>query len=82
MIPTLFPGQIVIALSKSPHVGDVVIAIQNGREVVKRVAHIQPHSLMLSGDNQEQSTDSRTLGPVAMSAIRGVVIWPRFHHGE
>ena len=79
MYPTYKNGQIIILSPlKKAKVGSVVMAVQNKREVLKRVVKItNNHMVELRGDNAAASTDSRTLGPVTMNAILGVVIWPK-----
>ena len=79
MKPTLKNGQIVVtSLFKKPKVGHVVIAIQNKREVVKRIVAIHKDwQVDLRGDNPTASTDSRTHGTVPLRCVQGVVIWPR-----
>lgn len=78
MVPTLKQGQLVWASSfKNPKVGDVVVAVQNGREVVKRVDAITDSwQVRLLGDNTQASTDSRQLGSIPKRHIQGVVFWP------
>lgn len=74
MLPAFRPGDVVISLRVSSRKGDVVIARQNGREVIKRVATIELGNYYLQGDNMKRSTDSRTLGPVKRTDIIGRVI--------
>ena len=79
MYPTYKNGQVVVVSPlKKAKVGSVVMAVQNKREVMKRIVQISnDHMVELRGDNTEESTDSRTLGPVTMNSILGVVVWPR-----
>jgi nickel-type superoxide dismutase maturation protease len=79
MYPTYKNGQVVVVSPlKKAKVGSVVMAVQNKREVMKRIVKItNDHMVELRGDNAEESTDSRTLGPVTMNAILGVVVWPK-----
>lgn len=79
MSPTYKQGQIVIvSLLKKPALHSVVIAVQGGREVMKRVVGIDTNLMVdLRGDNTEHSTDSRQLGRVHVRKILGVVIWPK-----
>ena len=79
MLPTLRPGQtLLISQFSRPKVGDVVLAIQNNREVVKRISAISNGGqVTLMGDNKAASTDSRSLGTVTITKIHGVVWWPR-----
>lgn len=73
MLPSLSPGGIIIAFRTQPRTGDIVIAHQGGREVVKRVKSITDKGVYLVGDNLSESTDSRELGTVPKSAILGVM---------
>lgn len=77
MLPTLEPGTLVIALRLPPRMGDVVVAWQAEREVIKRVTDSSSDGIFLQGDNLSQSTDSRTHGLVAQNQIYGRVVWPR-----
>ncbi len=79
MYPAYKNGQVVLVSPlKKAKVGSVVMAVQGKREVLKRIAKItNNHMVELRGDNPAESTDSRTLGPVTMNAILGVVIWPK-----
>ena len=78
MQPTLRPGQLVFAIkSKQYSVNNLVIAKQDSREVLKRIAKINNGQYFLTGDNAQASTDSRQLGTVDAQAILGRVIWPK-----
>jgi len=79
MEPTLLEGRVIIATTfKTPKVGDVVVAVQNGREVVKRISKItNDWQVTLLGDNQGHSTDSRHHGSIPKRKILGVVVWPK-----
>lgn len=77
MSPALHPGHVVIFLRRPPRTGDVVIAVVNGREIVKRVARITQNGLQLLGDNSAASTDSRQFGLVPHAAVKGKLVWPR-----
>ena len=74
MLPGLAPGAVIMAFRRNPKAGDVVIARQAGREVVKRIEKIAKERYYLHGDNSLESTDSREFGPVAKSDILGVVM--------
>lgn len=78
MEPTLKSGTIVIAIkAKQLKVGNVVIAELDGRQVIKRISHIDNDEYHLLGDNLKHSSDSRTKGAVCRSKIYGRVVWPR-----
>lgn len=73
-MPTLPPGSLVVVMSRSARVGDVVIArAPSGREIVKRVERIDAKGYFVVGDNRLDSTDSREFGSISKSAILGVV---------
>ena len=64
MAPTLLPGDrlVVARLHRTPRVGEVVLAPDPGeprRELVKRVASVDPGGVALRGDNVAASTSSR-----------------------
>ena len=91
MAPTLEPGDTLLLLPAGPHglpwlrgappAGSIVIAEREGRLDVKRVAAwpvgtLQtPDALWLLGDNTAASSDSRQVGPVPLSALRGIVLF-------
>jgi phage repressor protein C with HTH and peptisase S24 domain len=78
MEPALREGQVVFAHHiRSFREGQVVVAIVEGREVIKRIAKIDRHKVYLQGDNSQESTDSRAYGPIVDTLIKGVVFWPR-----
>ena len=74
MMPVLRPGQIVIGWRKRPVAGDIVLARQMGREVVKRIETVKKDSVYLVGDNRTESHDSRHYGPVAFRDIIGSIM--------
>jgi nickel-type superoxide dismutase maturation protease len=87
MVPTLLPGDRVVVLRglgplrPAIHVGDLVALVDPrapGRTIVKRVAGTEGNRVVVRGDNEAASTDSRHFGPVDSGAIRGRVIY-RYH---
>lgn len=54
--------------------GQIVVARQAGRPVVKRLAGRQAGGWDVRGDNPVVSTDSRQLGPVPSKDVLAVVI--------
>ena len=55
MTPTLIPGQLIFATGLlKPKVGDIVIAKQDSREVVKRIELIANNKAKLTGDNPHE----------------------------
>lgn len=74
MMPRLHPGDIVFGTTRRIiRKGDIVVALVDGREVIKRVANISGSNVSLMGDNAAHSTDSRDYGAVSKSAIMGVM---------
>ncbi len=83
MVPTLVPGAEVLVnpfayRSTQPQPGDLVVAWhpeQPGLKIIKRVTVVLPDkSCWLSGDNPDESTDSRQWGAVSPSQILGRVV--------
>jgi nickel-type superoxide dismutase maturation protease len=79
MFPVLHNGDEVIVDEKaSVGIGDVVIArhpFKESIEMAKRITAIDANGkFFLVGDNSEESTDSRTFGPVSLDCIKGKVI--------
>ena len=80
MEPALRDGDwvIVAPLARPPRVGEIVLARDPRvaeRLVLKRVARVKGGACMLLGDRPEESTDSRTFGPVALSAVLGRAVF-------
>jgi nickel-type superoxide dismutase maturation protease len=78
MRPALEPGDHVLVVRLRPRVGDVV-AVRDprapDRTIVKRVATIDAHGVVVVGDNRAASTDSRTFGPVPRRDVLGRVVY-------
>lgn len=59
----------------------MLVALPDRPLAVKRLVAIEPDGrIRVEGDNELASTDSRTLGALPPTAVRGVVlarIWPR-----
>jgi nickel-type superoxide dismutase maturation protease len=86
MVPTLRHGDRVLvwlrAPRRTPTIGRIVVVELPERPLsVKRLTAVDPDGrVRVEGDNEFGSTDSRSLGPVPASALRGVVLfrlWPR-----
>jgi signal peptidase I len=58
MAPTLLPGDRLLVVRAPPRAGDVVLAREGHRELVKRVAALDPAGIALAGDNASASTDA------------------------
>ena len=87
MVPTLLPGDRVLVLAglgplrPSIRTGDLVALADPrdpGRIMIKRVAGFDGSRVVVRGDNEGASTDSRHFGPVDPSTLRGRVIY-RYH---
>jgi nickel-type superoxide dismutase maturation protease len=82
MLPALHPGdRLLVRRQGRIRPGDVVAVVDPrlaSRTMVKRVAGVGPAGVTVLGDNPAASTDSRTLGPVARSAVRGRVFYRYF----
>lgn len=79
MVPGLQPGQDILSFNwfYKPEVGDLVVIKKNGKEMIKRVSKIldRKNLIFVTGDNANESTDSRHFGPVSMDQIVGRVIY-------
>jgi len=84
MEPALRAGDwiVVSSLSRPPRVREIVL-VRDPRDpenvMLKRVAPVSDGACTVLGDRSEESTDSRTFGPVESGAVRGVVrfrYWP------
>ncbi|HEU4914584.1 MAG TPA: S26 family signal peptidase [Candidatus Saccharimonadales bacterium] len=79
MEPSLRAGAVVVVRGRTDAIapGDVVVIKHGGLEKVKRVRFVNGNRLFVIGDNQENSTDSRTFGWLYLSAVKGRIVWPR-----
>jgi inner membrane protease subunit 1 len=74
MEPALRAGDwiVVQSLSRPPRVGEIVL-VRDPRDpdnvMVKRVAGVADGACTVVGDRPEQSTDSRTFGPVPLANV-------------
>ena len=77
MLPTLKPGQDVLVWCWfiNPKVGDIVVVNHDGKEMVKRIRLSVDRHIVVMGDNERESTDSRNFGPIERSKIVGKVIF-------
>ena len=87
MVPALLPGDhVVMVRGLGPwrprlRVGDLVALVDPrhpGRMMVKRVAGVEAGQVVVRGDNEAGSTDSRHFGPVSPGDIQGRVVY-RYH---
>lgn len=79
MVPTLRPGQYVIAtnLFTKLVIDDVVVVKHDQVDKIKRIKNIQNEKLFLVGDNSSYSIDSRSFGWLPEKNVVGRVIWPK-----
>ena len=87
MVPALASGDRVLVLRgigpwRPPvRVGDVVAVADPrhpGRTMIKRVTGFDGAAVVVRGDNEGSSTDSRHFGPVDRRAVSGRVVY-RYH---
>ena len=83
-MPTLLPGDRLLVwrglgpLRPPIREGDLVAVVDPrdpDRVMVKRVAGRTGNEVIVRGDNEGASTDSRHFGPVSRAALRGRVIY-------
>ena len=76
MEPALRAGDwiVVSSLSRPPRVGEIVL-VRDPRHpkhlMLKRVAAVADGACTVLGDRPEESTDSRTFGPVPLANVLG-----------
>jgi nickel-type superoxide dismutase maturation protease len=84
MAPTLLPDDRVLVIAgigplRPPiRVGDLVALVDPrdaDRTMIKRVASFEGRGVLVRGDNEALSTDSRQFGPVSRNALRGRVVY-------
>lgn len=77
MFPTLKKGQDILSINwfYKPKVGDIVIIKQEGKEMVKRVQKMDGRRVFVTGDNKDESTDSRHFGSIKMDQVVGKVVY-------
>jgi nickel-type superoxide dismutase maturation protease len=84
MVPTLLPDDRVLVVGgigplRPPiRVGDLVALVDPRdaeRTMIKRVAGFEGGGVIVLGDNEALSTDSRHFGPVSRQALRGRVVY-------
>lgn len=78
MLPTLRTGQDILVrcwLYKIK-MGDIVVIKVNGKEMVKRIRQIShDRKVFVQGDNEKESTDSRSFGLLSKDQIVGKVVY-------
>jgi len=87
MVPTLLPGDRLLVLAgvgpwRAPIRPGDLVALPDPRRpdriMVKRVAAVDGPGVVVRGDNEAASTDSRHFGPVDRATVVGRVIY-RYH---
>ena len=81
MRPVLAPGDRLLVdptayRSRPPRVGEIVVVVDPEdptRWLVKRVAAVAPGTVVVVGDRDEVSRDSRRFGPVPLASVVGRV---------
>jgi phage repressor protein C with HTH and peptisase S24 domain len=83
MVPTFESGDwLVVCWGARPRIGDVVVAARaDGTEVIKRIKSVDGAQWWLEGDNPDESTDSRSVGPFETTQIKGKVLF-RYRRGD
>jgi nickel-type superoxide dismutase maturation protease len=80
MEPTLRAGDwiVVSSIPRPPRVGEIVL-VRDPRDpmnlMLKRVASVGEGACTVLGDHPEESTDSRTFGPVQLGNVVGRAIF-------
>jgi nickel-type superoxide dismutase maturation protease len=79
MFPVLSSGdEVLVDENAKVGIGDVVIArhpFKESVEMAKRITAVDANGkFFLVGDNSEESTDSRSFGPVSLECIKGKVV--------
>lgn len=57
-----------------PKVGQVILFRNGQKEFVKRVVEVRQDSVVVAGDNSDDSLDSRQLGVITFKQIKGRVL--------
>ena len=75
MLPTYRPGDTLVGWRWfTPRPGQVVVAEQAGRPIIKRVEAVSGRQITLRGDNPNHSTDSRDFGPIPNNRLIALII--------
>lgn len=79
MLPTLKSGQNILVFNWAyfffkPKIGDIVVILKDGKDMVKRIQKCDGCQVFVQGDNAKESTDSRSFGLIDKSEIVGKVM--------
>jgi len=79
MEPTYSEGMIIwiytwAYLFSKPKIGDIVVVKAAGKSLLKRILKIDNEGIVVGGDNQADSLDSRKLGKIKFSQLIGKVL--------
>ncbi len=78
MLPAYQPGDTLLGWrwfrARGLRAGQVVVARQAGRPLIKRVAKTAAGHIWLAGDNPGRSTDSRHFGPVTPAQVEALIL--------
>ena len=79
MLPTLQPGCLILATGRYKFLepGDLIIIEHDGLEKIKRLQYVRDAQVFVTGDNEAQSTDSRSFGWLPIAAVKAKVVWPK-----
>jgi nickel-type superoxide dismutase maturation protease len=80
MEPTIKSKQMVLAsglfyLFKKPRIGDIVAFREKDKVFIKRIQRVVRDKYFLTGDNREDSLDSRKFGFISQEQILGKIIY-------
>ncbi len=85
MVPTLAPGErLLVHRTRHVRVGDIVVFVdpeEATRRLIKRVTAVTGESVLVAGDNRDESRDSSEFGPVPRRLILGRA-WYRYFPTE
>lgn len=62
-------------LFKSPRINDIVVFREKNKIFLKRITKIKKNKYFISGDNQNDSLDSKDFGAISKNQILGKFIY-------
>ncbi len=78
MEPAIKAGSFLLVIEsvQSIKIGDILLFLSpNQEKLVKRVARIEDGKYFMTGDNPNDSLDSRSFGLISQDKIIGKIIW-------